>query len=49
MLPGTAFPALASLPSSGGQDFGEAGRSVCLGYGSSRNYSVGIIKCEFQE
>lgn len=37
------------LPSSGGQYFGEAGRSVLLGHGSRRNYSVGIIKCEFQE
>lgn len=29
--------------------FGEAGRSVCLGNKSRKNYSVGIIKSEFQE
>lgn len=49
VLPGTAFKALASLPSSGGQYFGGSRRSVCLGHRSRKNYSVGIIKSEFQE
>lgn len=43
------FKAQDSLPTSGGQYFGEGVGSVCLGHRRRKNYSVGIIKSEFQE